>query len=461
MLCRIESDQRQSQVSKSCSRLWLIVFASLTLLACGVDDSALLTTQPGGATNMSFSPPTPVLALRALDPNQLHLIVRINGQEISATRESDEQWAATTMVQPGSTISVEVIWIVQELEVAKATKQVSVSSDGATISFDSSEFNTSMDQDGDGRFNIDEFNAETDPRDSTDPVQVLNDVALALSFELPQALEHASQSSIDSLYVEASVNEEPVTVTRNGNGWLAGASVSAGNSTFVSVAFYTSDLRDTQLAAFQGSESAGSGGAITIAAEAYNTEDFNNNNDGASNAEEFVAASGPEETGNEPDEPDEPGNEPDAATACAISNFEPGCDYDSDNDGIYDSVEGEFENDDRDSLPDYLESNVVDEDEDGFFAHEDTNETDSCAPDKRVEVCLLLSRDTDGDKILDVAEGYLLDPAPDEDGDGEPDWEESIKDDPDGDGVVNQFDKDNDNPCIPKRDNDNCRVHGD
>jgi hypothetical protein len=272
----------------------------------------------------------------------------------------------------------------------------------------------------------------------------LSDVSLVLRFELPQELDNASQSIIDALFVTASVDDRNIPIVRDGRSWLGDAPVPEGSSAFVSVEFYATAEREFQLASFQGSESAGSGGGITVNADDYDTS-FDNNQDSVTNVEEIVGST------------DSGGTTVDAAAACAISNFEPGCDIDSDNDNIPDSVEGDASHDaDGDSIPDYLESVLVDDDGDEVSEQEDPDDVgDPCSPNNLAEACLILSRDSDGDQILDSVEGDV-----DTDGDDKLDRDESILDDVDDDGTVDQLDPDDSDPCIPATDNTNCQLQG-
>ncbi len=84
---------------------------------------------------------------------------------------------------------------------------------------------------------------------------------------------------------------------------------------------------------------------------------------------------------------------------CIPSNTNSNCD--TDGDGLSDGVEIGNDPDnpidtDGDGDPDFIESNITDDDGDGFFNHEDEAEMNPCIPDNTNSLC-----DTDGDGITD------------------------------------------------------------
>lgn len=156
-------------------------------------------------------------------------------------------------------------------------------------------------------------------------------------------------------------------------------------------------------------------------------------------------------------------------------------DADTDDDGFDDAAEvgpnvnAPFDTD-LDGIINALESAVTDTDGDGFVDQVDANNTNPCVPNVNSAACLATDSDgdgltngqedalgtsrsnpdTDGDGVNDAAEvgGNVSSPA-DADLDGIIDALEPANVDSDSDGVPNQFDPSNNNPCVP---NDNSTA---
>jgi hypothetical protein len=150
-------------------------------------------------------------------------------------------------------------------------------------------------------------------------------------------------------------------------------------------------------------------------------------------------------------------------------------DPDSDNDGISDGAEvgpnpAAPLDSDGDGLVDALESDVTDMDGDGVSNQHDASNNNACLPNANHGACLAAdsdgdgltnghedsvgtgrnTADSDGDGANDGVEaGGNVNAPLDSDGDGTNDALESSMIDGDGDGVVNQNDAGNSNPCIP------------
>ena len=141
---------------------------------------------------------------------------------------------------------------------------------------------------------------------------------------------------------------------------------------------------------------------------------------------------------------------------------------DTDGDGANDGAEtGDT---DGDGIPNALESLLTDTDGDGVSNQLDPANGNPCVPNGNAMACLVLdvdgdgltnaqedtlgtsrsNPDSDGDGALDGAE------AGDTDGDGIPNALESSVSDSDGDGVSNQDDANNSNPCVPNASSAAC-----
>jgi hypothetical protein len=157
-------------------------------------------------------------------------------------------------------------------------------------------------------------------------------------------------------------------------------------------------------------------------------------------------------------------------------------DADSDNDGVDDGAEvgpspAAPLNTDGDGSINALESSVTDSDGDGVSNQNDSVNNNPCVPNANSVACLAsdsdgdgltngqedtlgtgrTNPDTDGDGTNDGAEagGNAASPI-DSDGDGTADVFESSITDSDGDGVSNQNDPSNNNPCVPNANSAAC-----
>jgi hypothetical protein len=155
---------------------------------------------------------------------------------------------------------------------------------------------------------------------------------------------------------------------------------------------------------------------------------------------------------------------------------------DSDGDGANDGAEvgGNVNapvDGDGDGIIDALDSSAADSDGDGVTNQTDAANTDPCVPNSAHAACLATdsdgdgltnaqedvlgtsrsNSDTDGDGAGDGAEvgGNPLSPA-DTDADGIPNVLESSVTDSDNDGVANQNDSANNNPCVPNSNSAAC-----
>jgi hypothetical protein len=150
-------------------------------------------------------------------------------------------------------------------------------------------------------------------------------------------------------------------------------------------------------------------------------------------------------------------------------------DADSDDDGVSDGAEvgpnpASPRDTDGDGAIDALESDATDSDGDGVSNQDDTANNDPCVPNANHAACLAYDSDgdgltnaqedavgtgrnvadTDGDGTNDGAEvgGNVASPL-DSDNDGVDNALESSVTDADGDGIVNQNDAANNDPCVP------------
>ncbi len=431
----------------------IAAFVTLALVACEQGgDSGNVSSFDDGSAEMAFTPPVSILLTRAIDPNALVLTVEVDGESVPVERV-DERWVAQVGLARGASVDVTVYWSElfggSSLKLATLTKPVTVppTVDSLDVVFRSTEFDTTslaeLDVDNDGRSNLAERQAETDPRDASDPGQPVVDVVLPVEVRLPQALGLADEAITEAIEVSAVVDGMVIALTRDGSVWRGSTTAPQQSEVFVSVNVFATTARALRLARFEQSIASGDGNLILVSAEDYDiSDDFDG--DGIVNVVELADGTDPRTSDLDP---------------CDVSQFEPGCTIDTDGDGMPDWQEGETRDDDGDGTPDYLESRLTDSDADGFDDENDPGNLDPCVPSSTSEACLSTA-DTDNDGVLDrtdncpaIANGDQADadedgigdvcdatPLPDADGD-------SISDDRDNCPTVsntNQADADGD-----------------
>jgi len=307
----------------------------------------------------------------------------------------DGRWLAQVEVARGQSIEVTVTWSElfggSSLKLAALTKPVTVAptATGVDVTFTSSEFDTSstadLDVDNDGRSNLAERRADTDPRDPTDPGEPVTDVVVPLEINLPEALASADQSVQEAVDITVVVGSMIIDMTRDGSVWRGSALAPQQSDSFVSVEVFESAAKDLRLARYGRSRTSGDGNLIVVNPGDYDVTD-DQDNDGVSNIVELANGTDPRSSDLDP---------------CDVSQFQAGCSIDSDNDGLPDWQEGETRDDDGDGVPDYLESSNVDTDSDGFNDENDASNEDPCVPSANNAACEAIT-DSDGDGFLDA-----------------------------------------------------------
>lgn len=146
-----------------------VVSATLLLAACESGDSG---DSAATASTMALAVP-PVLDVRAVNPDNLAPRVLVNGQGIDAT-EINGQWEASLVVEPGSDLNIEIIWIervdFRELRLADVQASVASVDRNQVIRVSTDDYETDRyDADFDGISNLAERIGDSDPFDASDP----------------------------------------------------------------------------------------------------------------------------------------------------------------------------------------------------------------------------------------------------------------------------------------------------
>lgn len=433
-------------VLRRCPLLSALVLVSALLISCESANDVMISTTGDGAAEVDLTPPEFIAQARAVDPDSLVLEVTINGSAAELTRNAAGQYVGIVMVPSNSNVEIRVRWLQRDsgqtdldLAVAETTLLVSASQSTAAIDFGDEDYNRSFDYDQDGVSNLAELNAATNPRVFDDPVDPVVEVTLNLRFAMPEILQGVDDETRESVFAVAQVNERNVALSRNGEVWIGTALVAQGSDAFVEATFYDSAERSVRLAQVRRNEAVGDGGLVLFSADSYESA-FDDDTDGLNNIAEITGGSNPLDSNSPPQDP------------CEVSQFNAGCTIDSDDDGLFDSVETVALDRDDDGIPDYLESNTMDSDKDTLTANVDRDDTDACNPSINNPTCAALLKDTDEDGKTDIQEGNK-----DTDSDGKLDRDESSIVDTDKDGTFDEFDADDKNVCVPATDNEACQ----
>jgi len=423
----------------------------MCLSACDNDNVGTITTTSAEGSHVEMVPPQRIAQSRAIEPGKLDLVVTVNADRVPmGLPNADGVRSGTINLTEGSQHFVRVIWTENSNEeplVLAVNEDTILVNGGANaqqdIVFRNDEYNYNFDDDRDDRSNFDELEANTNPLDATSPGFAPNRVDVTVRIQIPDERILSNNMLLGTITPVAIVNNEvEVPLVREGNNtWIGEANVVQNSSAFAEVTFFQAPDRMLALSTARFSDVVGEGNDINIPSSQFDSAPFDQDTDGLSNLDELLGGSDPFDSSSGP-EPVDP---------CESGNFTQGCTIDSDNDNKPDSQEGETLDTDGDGQPNYLESALQDNDNDGRDAELDSNDNDPCIPISDNEACTNQQIDTDNDGKTDIAEG-----TGDTDGDGIPDFRESSVLDEDGDTVVDEADIANADPCVPSETSAAC-----
>jgi len=249
-------------------------------------------------------------------------------EEIQTTRNpANGRWEGNIEIATGTSVSISVLWAEMfqnvMLELAKANRRVDVPFDIEElrpIRFQSNEYDTTADDDRDRLSNLSERNTRTDPLDATSPGGTLVEVRVGVRLETPVQLSQGNTdpNSQDILPTTATVNGTAVAMRYEDGAWIGETTALRNSDVFLEAVFGSESVRNVTFAQVSRNMNVGQNGdTIIIRNNEYQVE-FDDDNDGLDNHEEYVGNT-------DPRDPDSPMRDP-----CELSQFNQGCEIDTD-----------------------------------------------------------------------------------------------------------------------------------
>ena len=353
------------------------VFIALVMASCTDNGQRDEVTVTGDQAAMAFTAPSQLLQSRAVVQDNLILQLTVEGRVITVAPNSDGEYILRTTVTPDTQSIVSVEWFEmigdRMVRLATASRTLNVGSASSPVSLRISAYNTMIDDDDDGISNLQERRDGTDFDDINDFNTALAIVTLDVIATLPSDLENAPDEIQSQITALASVNEEPIILTRDEDVWRGFADVTESSDPLVTVTIFATSDENLQIAEFSMSINVGQGAVVEIEPDAYDTASFDEDADTFSNAQEVARSSDP----TDPTDPDadQDGVADEADNCPAVLNSQQ-ADVDNDNVGdacdpfnnITDPDEDNVGDDDTppDNCPQVANSNQVDTDGDGI-----------------------------------------------------------------------------------------------
>jgi len=330
-------------------RLSLIsLLSSVIPMLVSCDSNTITLSGDTDTQTFVIQPPAALLATRMVDVENLTLEVLVDNNAVVMDQSgADGEWVGSIDLAPAVEYQLQVTWIEsfknEKIRLSRASKPVQIQANDPApkIEIFESDFNgDGFDFDSDGRSNLDERNAGSDPIDRNSPEAPPRLVTVEVQFNLPASFQ---SQNIDSsmLIMEAFANNQNLNPTLSGLTW-SGATLLLQNTDVPIRADLFSDItKRVKLGVIQETRNVGEGGPIVILDTDFDFE-FDSDTDGFTNLEEI------------------------------LDGFE----------------ETETADDDGDTIPNYRESNIIDADEDLFFSHDDEDENDPCVPSDSSFACI-------------------------------------------------------------------------
>lgn len=211
-----------------------VVPATVLFLGSCADPASVEIAQ--GEVSARLTVPEQLRAAKALVSPQLTL--QLNGENVPVLQNQESaQFTASFLVDAGRQHRIKISWSDNQgaasYRLVEAEEWFSTPTGAAiSLNFDSSQFNSSFDDDGDGVSNLAELKADSSPGDSDDPEDPVPSIMLSVVAPTPAVIASVQAIASDRLVRRLLVNDSPLLPAANGG---LNAVVTARQPAFVSV----------------------------------------------------------------------------------------------------------------------------------------------------------------------------------------------------------------------------------
>ncbi len=269
------------------------MLAVIVVASCDSQQASLVDRVVFDGSHISLPLPGRLRNITDIDPTAVRAIATINGVETELNRNASGQFSAQITVPALSEFTVQIdfteLYLGQQLPLARASKTVATGAGDLSFNLVSEDYDYgSFDSDGDSASNIIERKYDTDPLDSTQSPEL---IVVEVFAELPSELVAANFSNYrlvarvggEARAVDASTGQfrESITVVRQANLTVTMRLVEGVTGRGLTIGEQSQQVTDSQ-AGLQN-------GALAIFNAADWNLDFDQDNDGTSDAEELIA----------------------------------------------------------------------------------------------------------------------------------------------------------------------------
>jgi len=164
-----------NRVKRCCALSIASIVATLSLAACGSNESDVQIVTGSDGSSVTLQPP-PELMTKAVVVQALSPQVQVNGNPVVMTPDDlpSTKWTGSIVIPPGTNTNVTILWSEQfgseDLELASVTRELGVINSNSTATISAGDYIFDIhDDDEDGFSNLDERINDTNPFNALEP----------------------------------------------------------------------------------------------------------------------------------------------------------------------------------------------------------------------------------------------------------------------------------------------------